>query len=215
MGVLLTFTTPAALAAPAAAPAQDARGPVATKSDASLTVRSVRRNVVAGRAVLVKGALRPAGARRRVLLQARGSQGWVTVDRGRTRTDGRYRLTYRRSRPGSARLRVRFTGDRQLRAQRRAVGRTNVFRRAYASWYGPGLYGNPLGCGGTLGAGTIGVAHKTLPCGTRLTIRYGGRAVRARVIDRGPYVGGREFDLTSATKDRLGFRGHGWVLVTR
>jgi rare lipoprotein A len=34
------------------------------------------------------------------------------------------------------------------------------------------------------------------------------------VVDRGPYSGGREFDLTAATKDRLGFAGVGSMLVT-
>ena len=36
-----------------------------------------------------------------------------------------------------------------------------------------------------------------------------------RVIDRGPYVGGREYDLTGATARRLGFGGHGSILATR
>jgi rare lipoprotein A (peptidoglycan hydrolase) len=57
------------------------------------------------------------------------------------------------------------------------------------------------------------VAHKSLPCGTRLTLRKGSRIVRARVIDRGPYVGAREFDLTAATKQRLGFGSTGTVWV--
>ncbi len=91
----------------------------------------------------------------------------------------------------------------------------NVFRKAYASWYGPGLYGNTLGCGGRLSPGTIGVAHKSLPCGTPLTVRHNGRSVRVRVIDRGPYVGNREYDLTSATRSRIGFSGHGTVLTTK
>jgi rare lipoprotein A (peptidoglycan hydrolase) len=59
----------------------------------------------------------------------------------------------------------------------------------------------------------VGVAHKTLPCGTRLALRRGGRVVHARVIDRGPYVGAREFDLTAATKRRLGFGSTGTVWV--
>jgi rare lipoprotein A len=39
--------------------------------------------------------------------------------------------------------------------------------------------------------------------------------VNVRVIDRGPYVGGREFDLTEATAHRLRFHGHGEILTTR
>ena len=44
-------------------------------------------------------------------------------------------------------------------------------------------------------------------------LRKGRRVVRARVIDRGPYVGGREFDLTAATKSKLGFGSVGTVWV--
>ena len=102
-----------------------------------------------------------------------------------------------------------------VRGGSRAVGRLNVYRFAHASWYGPGLYGNRLGCGGTLSPGTLGVANKTLPCGTKVTLRHGGRTVRVPVIDRGPYVAGREYDLTAATAQRLGFRGHGALLRRR
>lgn len=83
-----------------------------------------------------------------------------------------------------------------------------------ASWYGPGLYGNPLGCGGTLTPGTAGVANKELPCGQRVRIclarRGGGCAgpvVITRVIDRGPYVAGRTFDLTAPTRNAIGMGG--------
>jgi rare lipoprotein A len=84
------------------------------------------------------------------------------------------------------------------------------FRPALASWYGGG---GSLACGGYLTSSTMGVANKTLPCGTVVTIRYGGRSVRVRVIDRGPYVEGREFDLTEATKTALGFEGVGEIWV--
>jgi rare lipoprotein A (peptidoglycan hydrolase) len=59
------------------------------------------------------------------------------------------------------------------------------------------------------------VANKSLPCGARLTLRYGKRSVRVQVIDRGPFAGNREFDLTAATKARLGFPSTGTVLSTR
>ena len=65
-----------------------------------------------------------------------------------------------------------------------------------ATWYGPGLYGNGMACGGRLSRTTWGVAHKTLPCGTRVAIAHGGRIVIAPVVDRGPFVKGVEYDLT-------------------
>lgn len=77
-------------------------------------------------------------------------------------------------------------------------------RWALASWYGPGLYGNRTACGQTLQSWTRGVAHKTLPCGRRLRICF-RRCTVTRVIDRGPYVGPREFDLTAATRYAIGF----------
>lgn len=88
-------------------------------------------------------------------------------------------------------------------------------RTVVASWYGPGLYGNRLGCGGRLATWTVGVAHRWLPCGTPLTICYRGRCVPTRVVDRGPFVYGRELDLTGALASRLGFRGVHAVFCSR
>jgi hypothetical protein len=73
-----------------------------------------------------------------------------------------------------------------------------------ASWYGPGFYGNRTACGQIYTPQLSGVAHKTLPCGTRLTLTYGDRSVEVAVIDRGPYVAGRTLDLSNATKLALG-----------
>lgn len=73
-----------------------------------------------------------------------------------------------------------------------------------ASWFGPGFYGNRTACGQTYTPQILGVAHQTLPCGTQLTLTYGGRSVTVAVIDRGPYVVGRTLDLSNATKIALG-----------
>ncbi len=86
---------------------------------------------------------------------------------------------------------------------------------AEASWYGPGFIGRPLGCPG-LGVyqeNEMGVANKTMPCGTRLRICYEPteKCVHVTVVDRGPYVAGREFDLQQAPKEALGFGGTGEV----
>jgi rare lipoprotein A len=85
------------------------------------------------------------------------------------------------------------------------------FKSAGASWYGPGLYGNRTACGQTLRASTIGVAHRKLPCGTVVKFVYGGHAVIAPVIDRGPFVKGRAWDLTAAASRVLKFEGVGMV----
>lgn len=72
-----------------------------------------------------------------------------------------------------------------------------------ASWYGPGFYGHRTACGQVLTEGLSGVAHRTLPCGTMVTLVYAGRSVTVPVVDRGPYVAGRTLDLTYATCQAL------------
>jgi rare lipoprotein A (peptidoglycan hydrolase) len=84
-------------------------------------------------------------------------------------------------------------------------------RIAGASWYGPGLYGNHTACGQTLRPNTLGVAHKTLPCGTTVKFVYQGKVLVTQVIDRGPYVKGRAWDLTAAASEALGLEGVGQV----
>jgi rare lipoprotein A (peptidoglycan hydrolase) len=78
------------------------------------------------------------------------------------------------------------------------------YRPATATWYGPGLYGNKMACGGKLTHHTLGVAHKRLPCGTKVALRYHGHTIVVPVIDRGPYSRGVDYDLTSATARKLG-----------
>lgn len=73
-----------------------------------------------------------------------------------------------------------------------------------ATWYGPGFFGNGTACGQTLRPDTWGIAHRTLPCGTLVTLSHRGRSVTVRVIDRGPYSGAT-VDLTSRTKHYLRF----------
>lgn len=72
------------------------------------------------------------------------------------------------------------------------------------TWYGPGLFGNRTACGQTLRRSTWGIAHRTLPCGTLVTLHHHGRRVSVRVIDRGPFSGAT-VDLTSRTKSFLRF----------
>jgi hypothetical protein len=181
---------------------------------AALSARA-RRHVLGTRPVRLRGRLLPALAERKVALQVRSRGGWSTVDRARTGRGGRFVAAWRPRRVGVYRLRVRFTGDRSAAASTSRSQRVHVYRAGHASWYGPGLYGNGTACGGALTPSRLGVAHKSLPCGTRVTFRYRGRSVTVRVIDRGPFIAGREWDLTAATKQRLGFGSTGTVWSTR
>jgi rare lipoprotein A len=173
------------------------------------------RHVVGGQAVKVSGRMRPALRGRLVRVQLRTGAGWRTVDRARTRRGGRFAASWRPGAIGRYRLRVRFGGDSVAAGARDRLPRVQVYRATYASWYGPGLYGNSTSCGGALTPWRLGVAHKSLPCGTKVTFRYRGRSVTVPVIDRGPFVAGREWDLTAATKAKLSFGSTGVVWSTR
>ena len=88
----------------------------------------------------------------------------------------------------------------------------SAFRTAGASWYGgPSLWGHKTACGETLRKNTLGVAHRSLPCGTTVKFLYHGQALVTQVIDRGPYVHGRSWDLTAAASEALGLEGVGQV----
>lgn len=80
---------------------------------------------------------------------------------------------------------------------------------AVASWYGdaPGEHGGPIACStGRLNANALGVAALRWTCGTRLTICTATSCVTASVVDHGPYVPGRDLDLTRRTVTALGLR---------
>ncbi len=169
-------------------------------------------NLVTGGAVRLRGLVRPGG-RRKVKVVIRGPRGELT--RGATSHRGAYRLRWKPRRTGTYRLRAYVGRNGLARGGHTVTRRITVFRRAVASYYGPGLYGGALACGGSLSTRTMGVANKTLPCGTKVTLRYRGRSVTVHVIDRGPYVAGRDYDLTAATKQRLGFPDLGVLLSSR
>lgn len=201
---------------PAATPTPDQAPTARTAADPKIGVRHRKLNVRAGDRTAVIGRVAPGAKGLIVSLQLRRGNRWKPIDRDRTDGSGRYALRERVARLGTTPLRVRVAAiPGVVRAESRRVGKLTVFRFAHASWYGPGLYGNTMACGGALSGGTLGVAHKYLPCGTKVTFKHRGRTVRVPVVDRGPYVGGREYDLTAATAQRLGFHGHGAILASR
>jgi rare lipoprotein A len=226
MYVPATLALPAPPSAPAGVLAGEApSGEVAAAAPIQNTAIGVLRadlDVLAGHVASIAGALLVAPGKvdrhsaglagRRVVLQVRERRGWRTLAGTRTGAHGRYRLRYRPARIGTELVRLRFAGDGEDRGSHRRLGSLNSFRLADASWYGGG---GSMACGGWLTSSTLGVANKTLPCGTRVTLRYDGHTVRVPVVDRGPYVAGREYDLTEATKRALGFEGVGEVWATR
>ena len=212
LGFGLCITT-AALGLVSVAPAIASSGgstfePPAVEAPSSGAIK-VTRHVRQGRSVKVEGRLK--ARRRAVSLQRKTRKGWETVDRVRTGRRGGFKAAWRPTRAGSYKLRVRYRA-RGARAASTAerLPRVYVYRRSNATWYGPTLYGNGVACGGRLTRKTIGVAHKTLPCGTRVRFRYRGRTATAKVIDRGPFRPNTDWDLTEALSDKLGFTSVGY-----
>src|SRR5918993_713784 len=85
-----------------------------------------------------------------------------------------------------------------------------------ASWYGGGFRGSLTASGEGFDPNGYTAAHKTLPFGTQLTVRYAGRSVQVTVNDRAHYTGGRELDLSRAAAQSLGLTsaGVGWANYT-
>ncbi len=121
---------------------------------------------------------------------------------------GSFRIRYRVRGLGAASVRVAFDGGRRARSVTAAAGQIVALAPTVASWYYDA--GNTA-CGFHA---TFGVANKTLPCGTKVTLSYGGRTVVATVDDRGPYVYGRTFDLNQNTARYLGMWGVGQVFAS-
>jgi rare lipoprotein A (peptidoglycan hydrolase) len=167
-----------------------------------------RHSVLTGERVTVRGKVRPGGGHRvKVVFGGADHEARVL----HTKADGTFRTRWDVAALGNYSVEAFGIHDNQVRGSHSKVRHLTSFRLAGASYYGPGLYGNGVACGGTLEPGTLGVANKTLPCGTMVKLRYDGRSITVPVIDRGPYVAGRDYDLTEATKDRLGFPGVGYV----
>lgn len=175
-----------------------------------ISARVTKRNPVIGERVPIKGRVAPAGSRRPVTVEVGGEKLRTTTTRS-----GRFRVRWKAEETGDHRVGVRAAADPIAAASGGRAGKLQVFRPAPASYYGPGFYGNRTACGQTLTTSTIGVAHKTMPCGTKLTLRYKSRELDVKVIDRGPYAGDREFDLTSRTREKLRFGSTGTILSSR
>jgi rare lipoprotein A len=177
-----------------------------------LELRRRSMEVLGGQAVSVRGTLLAGVGGRKVLLEGRRRGAWHVVGSSRTGSHGGFRIRYRpgnaAGRPGGEQLRVRFRGDRINTGALARAGRVTQFDETVASWYDDA---GTTACGFHAG---LGVANKSLPCGTRVTFRYGGHTVTAIVDDRGPFVGGREWDLNQNTAGALGFAGVATVWST-
>ena len=205
-----------ALGAPAAASAQSTGGAAAPTGEEPMIATP---HATLKGTVTFNGAFRAGDAGRGVTVERFDaiSAAWVPIATATVGIDGRWSATWRADVAG--RLRTR-----SVLARRRATagdGGTEsfsvlsasdfeavvtVYRRAVASWYGPGFYGRRTACRVKMTRTLLGVAHKKLPCGTEVARLYRGDTITVPVVDRGPFIPGRRWDLTAAAAKALGFK---------
>jgi rare lipoprotein A len=84
-------------------------------------------------------------------------------------------------------------------------------RLEVASWYGPGFVGHVTSDGETFNPNELTAASKTLPLGSRVRVTNpeNGRSVVVRINDRGPYVKGRNLDLSHSAARKIGLCAEG------
>jgi len=200
-----------ALTAPAAAGADDPKpstgGTAAPVAEPGLTATA---HLLVGKVAEFRGSL-PSDAGHTVTIERldAATAVWLPIATAAIGADGAYLARWRANVTG--RLTTRATVDRAadtgaalaLAAPLEAT--MTVYRPAMATWYGPGFYGRTTACGIRMTRRLLGVAHRKLPCGSQVALTYKGKAITVPVVDRGPFKGGRRWDLTSAAATALGF----------
>ena len=132
--------------------------------------------------------------------------GWAPIATAQAGAEGSYLARWRTDRLGVLRIRaVVGAAAHASAASASPEVSVTVYRDALATWYGPGLYGRRTACGVQLSPALLGVAHRTLPCGTPVELSYRGHRIVVPVVDRGPYAHGASYDLTAAAAQALGF----------
>jgi rare lipoprotein A len=155
---------------------------------------------------VVSGSVPVADAGHPLWLQVRrGRRSWVPVLSAAAAADGSFAISWRANRTGRLTLRVVSSGLASTSSVTATPQVTlSVYAQVVATWYGPGLYGNRTACGEKLTRHIVGVADRTLACGTPMTLTYNGQTLTLPVIDRGPYANGATLDLTQAAAEELG-----------
>jgi rare lipoprotein A (peptidoglycan hydrolase) len=196
-----------ALVAPAAAHAQSTGGTSAPEPDPGLIATE---HPTVGSITVFRGTL-PEDAGRIVTIERldEETQTWIALATATINPDGTYLARWKADVAGRIATRATVTSPAETGAALALAApleaSLTVFRTATASWYGPGFYGRKTACGLRMTRKLLGVAHKKLPCGTPVAIAYEGKSITVPVVDRGPFVRGRKWDLTIAAAKAIGF----------
>jgi rare lipoprotein A len=179
------------------------------KGAVSLTLRS---SAMIGNGLDIRGYSGHALAGRAVTIERNDPlAGWVVVATTTMDAHGSFAAVWHTDTIGRFPLRA-VTGSSGPESSYAAgvsspAATVTVYQPAIATWYGPGFYGNTTACGQVLTTSTLGVANRTLPCGTLVNVFYNGQSLVVPVIDRGPFANNATWDLTGATATALGITG--------
>ncbi len=212
-GLALAGTGGAAMqpvGAPTAGPAVGSGAGTVTASGNGILIQAHVATVLRNRMTVV-GRVPASAAGSTVEVERLGSQThwlWASTTHGTVRRDGSFTAVWPTNHIGRFALRAIIVGAQAPHATAASPTITvTVYRPSLATIYGPGFWGSRTACGETLTRRTIGVANRTLPCGTKVAVLYDGRTMTVPVIDRGPYANGADWDLTAATAQALGMTG--------
>ena len=201
--LLLTAFAVMSSSAFAQAPSGGAQAPTGPPSP---FVLSGGGNALLGKKVRFRGAVDSKLAGHKVVVQylEPTTQAWTKQATTTVKPDGTFVARWRARQTGQFQLRAVVPGEASSAAVSPELSLT-VFRGAVATWYGPGFYGNKTACGIELTETLVGVAHRSLPCGTQVAVHYGSRTLVLPVVDRGPFGSEARWDLTEAAAQQLGF----------
>lgn len=212
----LTNQGPSGSAAPTSVPTTPASEPVSVSND-GITLQTTSSALLRRRLSFSGSAAGDAGQTIEIEREGRATKGrWEPTVSATVASDGTFTATWHTSQVGRFSMRAVKLADMPTAESASAMSvpsalTVSVYRDAKATLYGPGFYGRKTACGARLGRSTLGVANRTLPCGTEVSLMYGGRELTVPVIDRGPYANGASWDVTMATASALGMRGTAWI----
>jgi len=173
---------------------------------------TTRQSAMLRRGLHFTGTVPSSAAGKIVEIERRGQQthnAWAPTAHGTVTSNGSFSAYWPANHTGQ--FAVRAVIENQVGSARAAAPSpsltTIVYSPSIATWYGDGSWGSKTACGITLRRSTLGTANRTLPCGTRVAVYYGGKMIVVPVIDRGPYANHADWDLTEATSQKLGTPG--------
>jgi peptidoglycan lytic transglycosylase len=176
----------------------------------------MRPSALLGRTLDFYGSTRSASAGRTVVVQRYDTVGarWLTAATAQVGRKGSFLVRWRANLLGRVSVRAVVEDAVAARARRHrsrprgpvssTPAQVTVYSPAVATFYGPGFYGKRTACGQVMTTALVGVAHRSLPCGTLVDLNYNNRDITVPVVDRGPYANGADWDLTSAAAQALG-----------